>query len=329
MYRNQLVDEDDEDGIFDHDDLIDLYILADRWQMVVLKNVVVDMTIEGLDWIRGDDFPVGLVQKVYKHTGPKDPLRELWVDFFLWESDHVDKDQLQSDTLHGDFLKDFLMAQLHFIRTGQHFDTEIAPFHQDASRYHRKDEKTGACCCRSEFGEVGHEHRLEYLAARNATSQPIFTFYKERAQRLETRNEMMESLNQSKKAKAKAEAELKEKIAPFKHVETQLSAKAKALEDAAKATKYPPDEEARLKRQVTEWKSKAHNLEQQLADMVASRSKLNSAKDKEINALKARTKTLEDDAKAATQQYDAYVHNAESAKRRKMDQDWRHSGSYY
>ena len=103
IYFNKFFDETEDESSPTCGELIDLYILADKWDMTILKNVVIDETIalfDDNDWVRGDEFPSGLLRKLYQHTSPGDQFRELWVDLYLWEvNDDLYEHDLRSTVL--------------------------------------------------------------------------------------------------------------------------------------------------------------------------------------------------------------------------------------
>ena len=76
-------------------------------------------------------------------------------------------------------------------------------------------------------------------------------------------------------------------------------------------------------------KIKTRSCEDQATRFNASRNRLQSEKDRRANQLNARIKTLEEEVKAAPKKLDTHGQDSESAKRRKMDHNWRHDGSYY
>lgn len=168
VYRNELHDEHNHwSNPLCCDKLIDLYVLADKWEITILKNVVIDLTIDcfdSADCYSNDRFPTRCIGTVYRNTGHGSPLRRLWVDLYLWEMDDAYEEHFESDMFDKAFLKDLSMAQLEFIRNKKRFRSDIPPYRVDSSMYHQSDQKTDVCCCRWEFGETDYDHRSQFFS---------------------------------------------------------------------------------------------------------------------------------------------------------------------
>jgi len=82
--------------------------------IVVLKNVVIDRHIDQCTIL---PIPLGMSRGIYRHTKAKDPLRRLWVIFYIWE---VDEDsfqaELKSRELSPRFVRDLAAAQMELLR---------------------------------------------------------------------------------------------------------------------------------------------------------------------------------------------------------------------
>lgn len=82
--------------------------------IVVLKNVVIDRHTDQCTIL---PIPLGMSRGIYRHTKAKDPLRRLWVIFYIWE---VDEDsfqaELKSRELSPRFVRDLAAAQMELLR---------------------------------------------------------------------------------------------------------------------------------------------------------------------------------------------------------------------
>ena len=347
IYRNQLYENAYEDSFSSRcGELINLYVLARRWDMTILKNVVIDSIIgcfDDLEWLDDDGFPTHYLETVYKYTAPGDPFRRLWVDLYLFNGDDSYRTYLGSDTINVDLLKDLSIAQFDFIRDGRQLGFEDPPYREDSSTYHQRDHEIHVCCCRKDFGEVGHEHRSEYLAWKHESSEDTVAYHEELVQSLsfqlgETRK------NLHKKNKDSDIIDLRSRNTKLKTSLEEMTMKVKTLEDEAKNAQALEEQtkarikglEEQLEQANTKWrkveddsKARTKGLEDQIKDLKIGKSRLQSEKDRECNTLKAKIKALEKAAEGTAKRLEAYTQDAENTKRRKMDQDWRHDGGYY
>ena len=155
-YLANTIDQENVCG-FSH--LLDLYLFANTYDIIVFKNVIIDHLIEEASH---HVVPLGWSKKIYKHTKSEDQLRRLWVDFYVWRVDDGSLDVEQRvDTLDSAFLKDLVRAQARELREKK--ASETAPFDKDSTAYHVRDEATGQCCCRTQFEGDIYEHRGEFL----------------------------------------------------------------------------------------------------------------------------------------------------------------------
>jgi hypothetical protein len=122
---------------FGFQQLIRVYLLADRLQDLVTTNVVIDEIMRFSD-ISGripcsDNF-----NHVYDHTTPHSPLRALMRDFWIYEMDEEYDQAL--DALPKDFMHDVLREFLRVKRDGKHATVKKA-FNRDL----RADTKANTC----------------------------------------------------------------------------------------------------------------------------------------------------------------------------------------
>lgn len=159
VYTNEFTSR--AKGTLKFPELLDLYFLAVEFSIVVLKNVVIDHLID--EWSYSSVLS-GMSRKIYKNTKPKDPLRQLWVDFYLWDMPE-DRFQveLKSNDLSPRFIKDLAAAQMKLLRTQETICDRPPPYEKDRAAYHRRDLITGACCCRAQFEGNRHLHRCDYI----------------------------------------------------------------------------------------------------------------------------------------------------------------------
>ena len=137
--------------------LLDLYMFANIYEITIFKNVIIDHLIEEASQ---HNVPPNWSKKIYSRTKPGDQLRRLWVDFYIWRVDDEQLDMEQrEDLLDSAFVKDLLRAQARELRGNK--ASEVAPFDEDSSAYHVRDEVTGQCCCRTQFEGDKYEHRGE------------------------------------------------------------------------------------------------------------------------------------------------------------------------
>ena len=152
-----------QDNVCGLPQLLDLYIFANTYDIIVFKNVIIDHLIEE---IRNNDVPPGWSKKIYSHTKSGDQLRRLWVDFYIWRVGERQLDVEQhEDSLDSTFLKDLVRAQARELRDNRII--ENPPFFGGATIYHVRDESTGQCCCRTQFEGDKYKHREEFFEEQN------------------------------------------------------------------------------------------------------------------------------------------------------------------
>lgn len=148
-----------QDTVCGFSQLLDLYIFASNYEIIIFKNVIIDHLIEEASY---HDVPPGWSTKIYQHTKSGDQLRRLWVDFYVWRvnDEQLDVEQ-REDSLDSTFLKDLVRAQARELHDKK--VSEDAPFDKDSTAYHVRDEATGQYCCRTQFEGDKYQHRGEFL----------------------------------------------------------------------------------------------------------------------------------------------------------------------
>ena len=203
--------------------------------MTVLKNVIIDLFIDCFDdydpgSFCDDGFPTNYLEPVYKHTAPGDSLRRLWVDLYLFDGDDSYEEYLRSDPVNVDLLKDLSIAQLDFTRDERRLGFENPPYRKGSTTYHQRDHEIPVCCCREDFGEIGYEHRSEYLAWKNEFNEDTVTYHKALTQRLSAQvEETKKSLTEQDKDSDTTD--LRNRNTKLKHILEQMTAKVKTLEE--------------------------------------------------------------------------------------------------
>ena len=141
--------------------LLDLYFLAVKWEIPVLKNLLLDVLIEAfrIRVLENEKFPCGYTKSIYEHTNPEDPLRRLWIDFYMTGISGAEyENEVKSIELDMNFVKDL---SLSFIIGG--FDRDQPPLLDEPTAYHALDRGTGICCCRPRFEGDQYRHKCEFM----------------------------------------------------------------------------------------------------------------------------------------------------------------------
>lgn len=315
LYFNGLYEGDDfEDSPPAWDNILDLYFLANKWEIVILKNLLLDVLIKRFDLaMEMEEFPCDYTNKIYMNTNPEEPLRRLWIDFYKGGINSGDfQSEVQSNRLDLDFLKELSVS---LIDNAYGRDGEELPYMDDASLYHSTDDATGDCCCRMRFEGEGYMHKSEYQFAREhqecrviSANRRITTLEGEvKALKNDTRAVRLEIKTKTSVLRNKEE-ELKTRDSKIKGLEAQLS----KLEEAK--IKSEQDKEKRLEHLQTS----LHNVQSSLTNMSLS-------KDKDAHAAKTRITALEQQLQTKTKDLETQKHEHENQKKRKLDSDWRSS----
>ncbi len=129
--------------------------------MVILKNVVIDRLI---DECARSPVPSGMSRKIFQHTKSKDSVRQLWIDFYIWDMpEDRFQEELKSKDLSPHFIKDLAAAQKELLRSEENIYAQPPPYEKAPTAYHRPDRITGVCCCRDQFEGSKYKHRRDYI----------------------------------------------------------------------------------------------------------------------------------------------------------------------
>ena len=160
IYFNDFTLQEDIEH-FGYQQLLNLYFLAEEYEIAVLRNVVIDRLMEESSH---SPVPVGMSKIIYAHT-PTDPdaLKRLWVDFYIWNMEQEKFEaELKAGELDQRFIKDVVTAQMRLLRRDETISSEPPPYQRDPTAYHMPDYRTGTCCCRSQFEGTEYMHRSDY-----------------------------------------------------------------------------------------------------------------------------------------------------------------------
>lgn len=312
IYFNKFFDGD-KDQYITHElqwhGLLDLYILADAWDIMVPKNVVVDELISALaEAVPDQGFPCYYSKKIYKYTKPGEPLRFLWVDFYKGAVSEAEfEEEMQSDALDPEFVKEL---SLSFIRSDELFDKCNPPYFSNASAYHLANPETGECYCRVRFEGGEYEHKSEYDDAQKRAIGRLAT-----AQR--QARELTSQLTASDAAARALRLELAEKTSALLRKEED-----NRLEKSKADNQLLRLENTNLKSEQDKDK-KIKQLENTVQNMQNSVKLLQSSKDRDANTARNQTRTLEEQLQARTKEVENLRRESEDVKRRKLDSDWR------
>lgn len=155
------------DGPPNWNDLLNLYFIADKWEIIVLKNLLLDVLVRQFEWaIETDDYPCYCTKKIWSNTAPGASLRRLWIDFYKWGISGTDfQGEMESDALDLDFLKELSLSLIDSRK--EVCDGEENWYLVHPSVYHVADDITGTCCCRVRFEGNEHRHKFQYQRARD------------------------------------------------------------------------------------------------------------------------------------------------------------------
>lgn len=310
LYFNELYEDDDfEDSPPDWDDVLDLYFLANKWKVVILKNLLLDILVKRFDLaMEMEEFPCDYTKKIYLNTNPEEPLRRLWIDFYKGGIGGGDfQREVKSNRLDLDFLKELSVS---LIDNPYENDREDLPYVDDPSLYHVIDHATGNCCCRPRFEGEDHLHKSEYQFAREHQKCRL-------NRRITTLEGEVKSLKDGVGA---ARLELKTKKSVLRDKEEELKtrdAQVKGLEDQLSKL-----EESKIKSEQDKEK-RLENLQKSLRNTQNSLTNTNLSKDKDAHAARTRITALEQQLQTKTKEVETQKHELENAKKRKLDSDWR------
>lgn len=287
------------------DELLDLYFIADKWESVVLKNVLLDALIEDF---RGRTtcgvFRCHYTKKIWSNTTPGASLRPLWIDFYRASiSGHEFREEIKSDALDLDFLKELLVSLIS--SEGEDFNKESPPYANDPSIYHVADVVTGICCCRARFegGQYTHKSQYEHEQARIIVPAGWRVY-------INSSEKNLESLQLELRAKEESLLDNKEEHKKWK-------SKAKEFEDQlAKLNDPKIDSEDHQDKMIEQ-------MEKCLMTLWNLLDAFNISKDRDVLIVKTKVKALKEELQAQNKEVESQKHGIENTKKRKLDSDWR------
>ena len=289
------------------DELLDLYLIADKWEIIVLKNLLVDVLAGQFE--EGYDFPCYGTKKIWSNTAPGASLRRLWVDFYKFGISETEfRDEMKSDALDLDFMKELSLSLIIDSREVG-LDSDNTPHFIDPSIYHVADDVTGTCCCRVRFEGHEYTHKIQYKRARDHQRR------RRRIHNLEGEVKLSEENAESPQLTLVA----KEKSLLDKEEYKNWDSKAKELEDQLAKLR-----ESKLKSEPSKNKRIKH-LETSHEDTQNLLTASNASKDRDVSTVETIRKAVEDKSQAKNKEVQNQKHEIAiaNAKKRKADSDWR------
>ena len=288
-------------------ELLDLYFIADKWEITVLKNLLVDVLAGQFE--ESYDFPCYCTKKIWSNTAPGASLRRLWVDFYQFGISGTEfRDEMKSNALDLDFLKELSLSVIIDSREVG-FDPDNTPHFIDSSMYHVADDVTGTCCCRVRFEGHEYTHKFQYKRALDHQR------WRRRMNKLE---------GQVKSSEKKAESlqltlVAKEISLLDKEEYKNWDSKAKELEDQLAKLK-----ESKLKSEQSKNKRIKH-LETSLEDTQNLMRAPYASKDRDVFTVDTGLKAVEEKSRAKNKEIQNQKHEIANAnaKKRKADSDSR------
>lgn len=139
LYRQQLFDENtDESEWPDTDDLLKLYVFADMARITILKNQIIDAVQSISTHTKG--LPTSMFPHVWDNTTPTDPMRNLIVDWLVWDI-HESEFEENPDDYPAGLRLEVMTAMRKLIGTFQNIAKikRVNPL-QDMSKYHQEED---------------------------------------------------------------------------------------------------------------------------------------------------------------------------------------------
>ena len=291
----------------DWDELLDLYFIAEKWEIVVLKNLLLDVLAGHFEWAMDTcDFPCSYTKKIWSNTPPGAPLRRLWVDFYKYGISETEfQDEIKSDALGLDFMKEFSLSII--VSVEERIDWDEIPYFIDSSIYHVADNVTGICCCRVRFEGHEYTHKFEYQRARDCQQWRQGTCSPEgQVERPENKAESPGLWLMGKEKSLLAKAKYQTGDSKVKELEDQL---AKLKESKLKS------EQGKNKR--------IRQFEISLEDTQNLLRASNASRDRDVSIVETKLKAVEEKLQAKNKEVENQKHEFENAKKRKVDSDWR------
>ena len=292
------------------DELLDLYFIADKWESIVLKNVLLDALIEGFHGaIKYDVFPCHYTKKIWSNTTPGASLRRLWIDFYRSRISRADfREEMKSDAMDPDFLKELSISLIS--SEEEDFNKEEPPYVNDPSIYHVADDVTGICCCRARFEGDQYTHKFQYEHEQARIVSAGWQIYSPEGE-INPSEKEVETLQLELRAKRKLLLDNKEE-------HKEWNSKAKELEDQFAKLKDS-------KRDSVEHKDKM--IEQLEEFLTTTRNLLDTlniiSKDKDTLIAGTEVNALEQKLQAKSKEVESQKHEMKHSKKRKLDSDWR------
>lgn len=120
LYTTKLENMVDETSSCTKVRLIKLYLFADRYDVPILRNDVIDALYK--NWKEDPRLPISYFQEVYDTTPPRDPLRRLFVDLITSDT-KISESVLES---HEYYPKEMLLDLVGAL------SNQLAPFRERA-----------------------------------------------------------------------------------------------------------------------------------------------------------------------------------------------------
>lgn len=320
LYEDETASEDEPPPTPGWNDLLNLYFLANQWEIVVLKNLLLDIMIRTfMEAMEDDAFPRYYTKKIVEHTASHDPLRRLWVDSYRGGMYGARYEEINSGDLDLDFLKQLSIA---LINEESGFDRgDLLPYLNDPAEYHFSGD-VASCCCRTRFEGNDYQHKSDYVEAKAHKDSAGF--------RLLIADQRVGSLEAQVMALKDQVRALENKATTAGTLGLEVTSKAKALHDteqdlAKERAKSKALAEQLLQLQTTKTRheqdqvKKIEELEASVRKGQITISNAQSTRDKEANTFNARIRVLENQLRTKTKELEDQKHlEIESAKKRKL-----------
>ena len=135
---------DDSSRALTYPDLVDLYVLGEKWNAPLLKNAVIsyiaDKAIQS-----GKSVPIELSTRIYPETRPEALLRRLWKDICAWNMNANEvHEAVEAGRSDPEFHLDMTSAQIKLAQKAREAPKLKRPrYIKDISCYHENDPVTG------------------------------------------------------------------------------------------------------------------------------------------------------------------------------------------
>ena len=300
VYFNELSQL--KEGPPNWDGLLDLYFIADKWESIVLKNVLLDAFIESFHGaMTYGAFPCHYTKKIWSNTAPGASLRRLWIDFYRARIGGAEfQEEMKSDALDLDFLKELSLSLIS--SEEKSFNREEPPYATDPSIYHAANDVTGICCCRARFEGDHYTHKSQYEQAR------IWHIYDLEGE-VNSFDKSLEGLQLELRPREKSLLDNKE--------HKKCNSKAKEFEAQFAKLKGPKLNSEDHQDKMIE------QLDECLINLWNVLDAMNIRKDGGVLITRTKVKALEEKLQAKNKEVESQKHEIETSKKRKLDSDWR------